>query len=264
MGISIQFDTSRMNAALDRFTKGVEEDTRRLLIADEARLLFRDAMKFTPNKTLAMGRKVVSSQISRTMMVIDPLKTSPAMQRMLKSGNIDDIRNYMRTFTTTTVEPFFDENIHRFARKDGAVPKNFRQKTWLMPKGNKARLKQYISRKQSNVGTFKSAFAGIIEDLNGKGTGRTPIPNWIGRNKSKGRRLVDIARLKLTGSKPSVEWRGSIHPYLVQPLSRAIRVREQALVRKANNILKGRAAIIDGKFTILRNDRLSGRGSFSA
>jgi hypothetical protein len=156
-------------------------------VHEEAKLTAERIMKAYPPKTQAQGRARVKSDIERVYLTNDWFDTKFTFTN---TGLGDRVKGYIQQNDTEKLEKVFgdspnlarihieefDASRHRRLRKDGKIGKGIAPYSY--PVSGQKELKEYITRKQKNVGMVKAGWGACVVALGGtvagwlsKGTG---------------------------------------------------------------------------------------------
>jgi len=265
MKIKVKIDgIEGLNASLQRFADAVGKDVSAIL-PDEARLYCVSAMTAQPptvggnikgaNTAAAKrnGENAVKQSHRSTAPVWDESNFgTPGLKNAYRKGDAAEIQRLLEAAgSPTRVSGAFDPAMIQSQRRNGRTGRGARR-TVLVTGGAAQGRDSYTKAKQSNVGMMKGSWAALIEKLNGYTTAKSRIPSWIARNASKGQAWLSTGvTVALSGSRKRIEIRGATQPAMAQFEGIALRSRIKSIEKKTREILKGRAAIINGKFTIL-------------
>jgi hypothetical protein len=148
------------------------------IVKQTFRLIIQDAVKFTPPKTQAQGRKAVARDISNSMFLIDyrKIQNFPNLREAARKKDVSAVQAIIRNMRNgnwdkLTVKPF-DESLHTSARdRRGRV----RRKPRVAVLDGTAH-RAYVRKIQGHVGWTKkgwgpsAAVAGIT------------LPGWVMRH----------------------------------------------------------------------------------
>lgn len=197
MSATLEIDTTKLNLALRDYVRVTKEDSTQV-VKDQSRLFAKQAMKRTPPKSYAQGRKAVEKDLNQ---IIDAAEPGYIQQIIDWHGSADFIRQPHNRKDGST---FLVEWGH--ARMDGADLEEFhnsmRGKNGRVSKaGAKTRnigrwkannkmivpplvKKRYVKKIQKRVGRLKAGWISPQIKFGGK---ETAIPSWIRNHKTGAR-----------------------------------------------------------------------------
>ena len=258
--ITIRMDDAKAQAALKRFADAVGKDAGPL-IADEARLLAVDLMKMQMPKGLtkaaqAKGQKSVSIDVRKAAPTFKTNTLRHLVDKANETGNIGPMNATLSHMGRQSRVVHFTPDVHRSARNESGQVKRKMVQNQMATRADIDAREAHIKAKQRNVGMMKGPWAYAVEVLNRHGLSKSRIQAWIKSNMMKGASwLATRVKVNMRGAKTSAQISTSTTANMNVVIRTAMQKRVSALNRKAKNLLAGKAAIIDGKFKILRNDR---------
>jgi hypothetical protein len=234
---TISVDTSDLNKALQglAIATGKDADT---IIIEESRLFAEQAMRRTPPRTLAQGRRAVARDIKKILSVASEELIRKAIDW---HGGEDHVRqNFTRKDGSTYLIEWnhtqlgsegIEAHHNRHRDKRGRVSTaGDRERTigrwkardkWIVPHKVRA---DYIKEKQSNVGKLKAGWMPSVRLFHGKAPGYVRRHNPRGSAQFRGARTNDVRAIMTNTAKGA----SGIDRFLKQ----IVRIRLSAIMRK--------------------------------
>jgi len=243
---TISLDTRDLNRALQglAIATGKDADT---IVMEEARLFAEQAVKRTPPKTLAQGRRAVARDIKKIL--------GGASEDLIKkaiewNGGEDSVRQHFKRKDGSTyliewnhtqlgsagIAQHHERHRDRRGRvstagdRDRTIGRWKARDKWIVPHDVRAR---YIKDRQENVGKLKAGWMPAIRKFHGK------APKWVkkhnprGSAQFRGAKTNDVRAIMVNAAKGA----GNIDRFLGQVL----RIRLSAMMRKLRLIQSGYA-----------------------
>lgn len=191
------------------------------VLKSEAAKFVRQAVRFTPPKTLAQGRKAIARDIDRAVTTIDPAKARS--ERMRKVVEAQDYAAMLAILQKSNkgkawrVEKF-SPSLHRSVRdRRGRVR---RQQKVLTP--DIQQVKKYVAATQKQAGYARSGWVPAMRSLN------LPVASWMGRHSTGKAGAVEN---NLTAANPSITMHhhSSKIPGYARIVDSALKSRAQAV-----------------------------------
>lgn len=264
--ITIKVENQKVIANLKKFASAVGKEAGPL-IANEARLWCIDGIKEVPPMGMGTqaqkdGKAAVAKDIGRAFPLasINSL-TSDEMIRAMgaaeQTGSVEPFNRMAERLGWKSRAVSFQERLHRESRNDVGRVRRKRTDQLMVTQEDRAAREQHIKKKWANVGMMKGALAwGAEKAAAASKLKGTRIPAWITKQMHKGMAWLGTnVTINMMGAKTSFKMQTGMHSLAVPALRRALDRRAKALARKARNLALGKAAIVDGKYKILRSDK---------
>lgn len=264
MAETVTLDLSKLESALKEWAAWVKDDASKVY-ADEARLLFKDGMDFTPpfgsgrrkgstNKAKQQGEGEIRRQVLMTMTPLHEFKqSSPWLLRAIRSADpVNAVNEYWQKsgvpWQQAHASPF-DSTYHKRNRNPytGRVDKF--EGRFLVTKSDQAALQEYIGQKQQNAGIHKAAWAHFVKRLNPWGTAQSRVPRWVERHTGKAQYLVTGDRVLIKPGEVNIRAVVLSHRATVEGYRRAVDMRKRALEKKVRMVMDGKADKINHKYS---------------
>lgn len=263
-----------LSKAMQAFADAVGKDVAAIL-PDEARLFAMSGMTAQPptagkeskngggkvwgNGNTKAAQRNGEAAVERSGMNASPHMTpdwfyDPELKKRIQAGKIQGTQWLLDRAGISIKVGAFDEAYWESKR-------DYKGRVFRMKRGNViirqqdvAAREAAIKKRQARVGMMKGAWAHIVEKLNRHTAAKSKIPSWIARHSARGAAwLQSETFISLMGAKKSIRIRGANHPTSVAFTGIAIKSRIKSIQKKTREVLRGRAAIINGKFTIFKH-----------
>lgn len=212
-----------------------------MVVRDEVRLLLLYAVKYTPPKNQAQGKKAVRRDILRTMRPIYPeeMTKSKGLARIVRTRNVISFNAAAENFSGSlknarAVE--FEARIHT-GQRDGRLrvnPGKLNGKTVVLGRAQGALLSAYIRKIEGHVGIAKSGWWPALKAVGGA------APAWVTRHGNTAGDVVD--ETAIAGTTPTVtviNRTGWGYRDGMRILNDAARERAKAMMTKVNALVRG-------------------------
>lgn len=245
--VDLTFDTTGLNKKIAQLHdaligQGGDAST---IIQDQARLLLKQVIKFTPPKSLAQGRRAVARDINKAATpYIDNHIQNPILRQRWADITGDENWTYsnaelegiLRDFgwKTARVETWHPSLHTRVRNSRGRVGRN--QNIFVL---ELSEWKRYVKDIQSRVGRMIAAWAATYVKLGGT------VPTWIEKHLAGGVRGGIIASTLGTGTdKPSITFTNRARGIrqIERRFADALRVRGEAITKHIKGVLSGYSA----------------------
>ena len=264
--IKISVSDSKIQNQLSRFAKEIGKNAGPL-IANEARLWCIDGMKSIPpvgidKKAELQGKGAVARDVAKAFPnYVARSNSSEAMLRAYgaseMSGDISHFNRMAERLGNSSRAARFDPSVHRKSRSEAGRVRRINTRQYIVTQQDRAQREAHIKKKWAHVGMMKGALAWAAEKAGQASRMKGQrIPRWIEKQAEDGHRwLATQIAIRMAGAKTSVGIKTGTHNYALRGLHMAMQTRAKALARKARNLVNNKAAIIGGKYTILKSDR---------
>jgi hypothetical protein len=249
-----------MNRALQKFADVVGKDISAIL-PDEARLYCESAMKAQPprvGKDGKGGNRIAERRAGEGAVQRSHENASPFMdddefkdgylKAMARKGDVEALQEGLDIRGVPWKVGAFDPAYIKSRRVRGRVHRQ-RYGNILVEWAEKSRRDEHAKRKKQNVGMMKGAWGALIEKLNRYTVAKSKVAPWIKRNAGKGQAWLG-SRVDVRLGQVTIQ--GASHPAMISFAEIAIQSRTKSIAKKTREILRGRAAIVNGKFTIFK------------
>jgi len=242
MNIELTFDTRRLNeqlAALELAMIGMGGDAS-TIVANRARNLLARAIRFTPPKTFAQGRKAVKRDIYRAMtpaeINLDGTRRwqKDEINELVRENNIRGFQAFLNnlkngSLKTWKVEPFDPARLHKAKRDRRGRIQNFK-KVFVL---ETSRWKTYVRDMQKRVGFMRAGWVPAFQNLGGRAA------SWFARHTAPAGFVLNA----LAGPKPTITFGNRTRGVgqLARAFRAAISAQTKALEREVKLALVGYA-----------------------
>lgn len=262
-----------LNTALQRFADAVGKDVAAIL-PDEARLFAMSGMtaqpptagkvaKGTGEKTWANGntraaQKGGEEAVARSGRNASPVMVSnwfedPNLKATIAAGDLRATQGLLDEKGIPIKVGAFDESYWRRMRDGRGRVHKMRRGNVLIRQQDVIARQAIVKKKQARVGMMKSAWGHLVQKFNSYTSAKSKVPPWVSRHGGKGAAWLGAQTfISLGGAKKSIRIQGPDHPATGDFTKIAIKSRIKSIQKKTREVLRGRAAIINGKFTILK------------
>lgn len=245
----VHIDMTEVTSAMQRWAAMVEESAEEV-VKEEARLFYQDAVRTTPPRTKAKGRKKVEADIRKTMAPLPkPAARTPWLKSVIRSQSEEAMRRFVERNHRAGKYPYmsksprkFDRALHERQRRKGRVPRGARRYQMMTTKDNAERAR-YVRERQANIGFMKACYAAAAIRA-----GSTRIPQWVAQKVNKARSSVRI-EARFSGPNPGIALTAPTTEGLRRQLDELVRLRKWAMEHKIDLWLKGKADRINTRFT---------------
>ena len=192
MSVNFKIITKDFENALVRYKVSCQKDWQ-FVVRQQSRIVGEKLLKFTPPKTVAIGKRNVTRDIGKVFADLSNTKwEDKSLDKMWRAGNFGGVKKALENHPNRLQMPVFKykriftkpvRNIHKAAiNRSGRVPKNWRTQYAVAGKGE---LKKYVKKVQLQVGVAKSGWLAALVKLGGK------APNFVARHGTKYGGFVD-------------------------------------------------------------------------
>lgn len=254
--MTIEFDATRFNqqmaAVHDALIGAGQAGDASTIVQDSARLLLKQAIKFTPPKTQGQGNTAVTRDIYRSMSIPTPDffrndRLKAIVNKTLKSSDAEALQAVLRNsqgWKKWEVKPYSD-NLHKSVRDSrGRVQKS--KNVFVLERGmHRARIVKIKKR----VGSMKAAWRPAFQVVGGK------VAGWISRHQ----RPYGYATASIIGTeKPFIIINNHARGIglFKRQFNEALRARSEAMAKRVRLILSGYAKDVAAGIRVSRKARL--------
>lgn len=192
MSVNFEIITKGFENALAKYKVACRKDWQ-FVIRQQSRIVGEKLVKFTPPKTVAIGKRNVTRDIGKVFVDLSNTKWhDKSLDKMWRAGNFEGVKKALENHPNKLQMPVFKykrifakpvRNIHKAAiSRSGRVPKNWRTQYAVAGKGE---VKKYVKRVQLQVGVAKSGWLAALVKLGGK------APNFVSRHGTKYGGFID-------------------------------------------------------------------------
>lgn len=192
MSVKFEIITKDFEDALAKYKVVCRKDWQ-FVIRQQSRIVGEKLVKFTPPKTVAIGKRNVTRDIGKVFVDLSNTKWhDKSLDKMWRAGNFEGVKKALENHPNKLQMPVFKykrifakpvRNIHKAAiNKTGRVPKNWHTSYAVAGKGE---LKKYVKKVQLQVGVAKSGWLAALVKLGSK------APNFVSRHGTKYGGFID-------------------------------------------------------------------------
>lgn len=240
MNVKFEVELKGFENALVRYKLACEKDWQ-FVIKQQGRLVGEKLIKFTPPKSVSVGKKNVAQDIGKVFADLGNTKwNDKSLDKMWRAGNFEGVKKALENHPDKDNLPIFKyerifkqpvRNIHKKAiGKRGRVPKNWQTRYAVAGRGEH---KKYVKAFQNHVGTARSGWLAAVQKLGGK------APTWVSRHGTRFGDFID----KNSGDSPYIELINKVRTFPqgqmpMKILTRAIKAQRMAMESNIKRLLR--------------------------
>ena len=242
MKINFEVELKGFESALVRYKLACQKDWQ-FVIKQQARLVGEKLIKFTPPKSVSIGKKNVAQDIGKVFADLGNTKwNDKSLDKMWRAGNFEGVKKALdnhpdkENLLIFQYERIFKQPIRNIHKKAiggrGRVPKRWQTRYAVSGKGEH---KKYVKIFQGHVGTARSGWLAAVKGLGGK------APTWVSKH---GTRFGDFVN-RNHGDNPYVELINRVRTFPkgsmpMKILTRAIKAQRMAMESNIKRILRNK------------------------
>ena len=192
MSVNFEIITKDFENALAKYKVACRKDWQ-FVIRQQSRIVGEKLVKFTPPKTVAIGKRNVARDIGKVFVDLSNTKWhDKSLDKMWRADNFEGVKKALENNPNKLQMPVFKykrilakpvRNIHKAAiSRSGRVPKNWHTTYAVAAKDE---LKKYVKKVQLQVGVAKSGWLAALVKLGGN------PPNFVSRHGTKYGGFID-------------------------------------------------------------------------